>query len=197
MTLTSRLRVPILVSLAVMLLGMVVALVKSGWFAPQASSPGHVETRPQPAAHRAPGHTQVETPANPPGHDGLKRKAFASPLPPYTVKLPPLGSMPSKVIYCPFCPSRYGKFDRLARIKQAGGTPDIDDAVLKALQHLKQTQRVDGSWSGGPAMTALAVLAYYGQGEGVISADIGDSCLDAIFSLVKLGKKNKDRKSVV
>ena len=81
------------------------------------------------------------------------------------------------------------KEERLARLKESGGTPAIEDAVVKALQYLKQSQLADGSWPGGTAMTGFALLAYLGHGETPASAEFGDSCLRAITYLVKLGMK--------
>lgn len=81
------------------------------------------------------------------------------------------------------------KEERLARLKESGGTPAIEDAVVKALQYLKKTQQADGSWPGGTAYTGFALLAYLGHGETPASAEFGDSGLRAITYLVKLGMK--------
>ena len=84
----------------------------------------------------------------------------------------------------------FGKTGRLVRIKEVGGIPEIEDAVTKALQHLNRTQQPDGSWPGGPGMTALAVLTYFGQGEAILSNEFGDSCLKGIVALIDLATKN-------
>ncbi|MCX6877866.1 MAG: hypothetical protein NTW21_29245 [Verrucomicrobia bacterium] len=85
---------------------------------------------------------------------------------------------------------RCSKQDRLSRLKDTGGTPECEEAVVKALQWLKSTQGKDGSWAGGPAMTGLALLAYLGHCETPLSAEFGSSCLLAITNLVNLGMKN-------
>lgn len=86
---------------------------------------------------------------------------------------------------------RCSKNDRLARLKENGGTPACEDAVVKGLQWLKANQNPDGSW--GPqknAMTGLALLAYFGHCETPLSDEFGESCLKAIVYLVNEGVKN-------
>jgi len=81
--------------------------------------------------------------------------------------------------------------DRLARLKENGGTPACEDAVLNGLRWLKANQSPDGSW--GPqkhAMTGLALLAYFGHCETPLSDEFGDSVLSAIVFLVDAGVKN-------
>jgi hypothetical protein len=89
------------------------------------------------------------------------------------------------------CPQKpFTKSKRLARITESGGVPEIEDAVTKALQSLNRTQQPDGSWPGGPGMTALAVLAYLGQGEAMMSPEFGEPCLKGIVALIDLATKN-------
>jgi hypothetical protein len=87
---------------------------------------------------------------------------------------------------------RCSKEDRLERLKANGGTPACEDAVMKALRWLKKTQNADGSWGDGsqPAMTGLALLAYFGHCETPLSDEFGQSCLDGIVWLVNTGMKN-------
>lgn len=87
---------------------------------------------------------------------------------------------------------RCSKEDRLERLKANGGTPECDEAVGKALRWLKKTQNSDGSWGNRnkPAMTGLALLAYFGHCETPISEEFGQSCMDGIVWLVRLGMKN-------
>ena len=86
---------------------------------------------------------------------------------------------------------RCSQSDRLSRLKENGGTPACDEAVVKGLQWLKANQNADGSW--GPqknAMTGLALLAYFGHCETPHSEEFGESCLRAIVYLVNEGVKN-------
>ena len=86
---------------------------------------------------------------------------------------------------------RCSKEDRLARLKENGGTPPREEAVLKALRWLKAQQKPDGSWPGrAPAMTGLVLLAYFGHCETPVSEEFGDSCMKGIVYLVNLGMKN-------
>ncbi|MCX6877867.1 MAG: hypothetical protein NTW21_29250 [Verrucomicrobia bacterium] len=89
---------------------------------------------------------------------------------------------------------RCSKQDRLTRLKDTGGTPECEEAVVKALQWLKSTQSQDGAW-GGSAMTGLGLLAYLGHCETPLSEEFGPSCLLAITNLVNLGMKNNGKLS--
>ncbi|MEO5914724.1 MAG: prenyltransferase/squalene oxidase repeat-containing protein [Luteolibacter sp.] len=87
---------------------------------------------------------------------------------------------------------RCSKEDRLTRLKENGGTPSCEDAVVKALRWLKGVQNSDGSWGdrNAPAMTGLALLAYFGHCETPVSDEFGDSCMKGIVYLVNVGMKN-------
>ncbi len=87
---------------------------------------------------------------------------------------------------------RCSKEDRLARLKENGGTPACDEAVVKGLRWLKTNQNPDGSWgtSTKPAMTGLALLAYFGHCETPVSEEFGDSCMKGIVYLVNVAMKN-------
>jgi hypothetical protein len=84
---------------------------------------------------------------------------------------------------------RCTKEDRLSRLKETGGTPECEDAVVKALQWFKSTQSKDGSWPGGTSNTGFALLAYLGHCETPLSEEFGESCLRAITNVVDLGMK--------
>lgn len=86
---------------------------------------------------------------------------------------------------------RCSKEDRLSRLKETGGTPECEEAVIKGLKWLKSTQSKDGNWPGNVSNTGFALLAYLGHCETPISEEFGDSCLRAITYLVNLGMKNK------
>lgn len=87
---------------------------------------------------------------------------------------------------------RCTKEDRLARLKENGGTPACEDAVSKALQWFKANQNPDGSWGNNnkPAMTGFALLAYFGRCETPLSPEFGESCMKGIAYLVDFGMKN-------
>ena len=87
---------------------------------------------------------------------------------------------------------RCSKDDRLARLKENGGTPACDEAVVKGLRWLKAKQNPDGSWGGGDraAMTGFSLLAYFGHCETPASEEFGDSCMRGIVYLVNLAMKN-------
>ena len=89
---------------------------------------------------------------------------------------------------------RCSKDDRLQRLKENGGTPQCEEAVVKALRWMKSKQSPDGSF-GSPkvAMTGLALLAYFGHCETPVSEEFGDSCMKAIVFLVNHGMKNDGR----
>lgn len=60
-----------------------------------------------------------------------------------------------------------------------------EDAVLRALRHLKKIQNSDGSWSSTkPAMTSLALLAYLAHGDTPSSPEFGSVVEGAIRFLV-------------
>lgn len=84
---------------------------------------------------------------------------------------------------------RCSKEDRLQRLKDNGGTPQCEDAVMKALRWLKKSQGSDGSWGGSNqgAYTGLALLSYFGHCETPMSDEFGESCQKGIIYLVNLG----------
>jgi hypothetical protein len=89
---------------------------------------------------------------------------------------------------------RCSKDDRLQRLKENGGTPECEEAVLKGLRWIKANQSPDGSFGNGNiAMTGLALLAYFGHCETPASDEFGDSCMRAIVFLVNHGIKNDGR----
>ena len=90
---------------------------------------------------------------------------------------------------------RCSKEDRLQRLKENGGTPQCEEAVVKALKWLKANQNSDGSWGSSRkvAMTGFALLAYFGHCETPISEEFGDSCLKGIVYLINVGLQNDGR----
>ena len=91
--------------------------------------------------------------------------------------------------------SRCSKEDRLARLRQTGGTIEGEAAVVKALDWLQATQNADGSWdkTHPVAMTGFAILAYLGHCETPLSEKYGETVLKGITYLVNNGLKNDGR----
>lgn len=85
--------------------------------------------------------------------------------------------------------------DRAQRLRESGGTPESEAAVIKALNWLKSTQNADGSWtnSNRGAMTGFALLAYLGHCETPLSPEYGESVLNGILFLINLAEKNDGR----
>lgn len=86
---------------------------------------------------------------------------------------------------------RCSKADRMDRLKETGGTPECEEAVVKGLNWLKATQSKEGNWPGNIANTGLALLAYLGHCETPISEDYGETVLRAMTYLINTGMKNK------
>jgi len=90
---------------------------------------------------------------------------------------------------------RCSQQDRLQRLQENGGTEKCEEAVVKALDFLQQTQNKDGSWEGTnkSAMTGLAVLAYLGHCETPLSENYSDTVLRALTYLTNLGMANNGK----
>ena len=86
--------------------------------------------------------------------------------------------------------------DRLARLRETGGTPECEDAVERGLEWLQTTQNANGSWGQNqyvPAYTAFGLLCYLGRCETPTSVKYGANVLRAITYLVDVGMKNEGR----
>jgi hypothetical protein len=84
--------------------------------------------------------------------------------------------------------------DRMNRLKESGGTAKGEEAVVKALDYLQNTQNADGSWDTRHqvGMTGLALLAYLGHCETPQSPKYGDTVLKAITYIINAGLQSKD-----
>ena len=82
--------------------------------------------------------------------------------------------------------------DRAKRLAENGGTPECEEAVMKALRWLKEKQSDDGSWgqANKHAMTGLAILAFLGHCETTDSKEFGETVTKAITWLVEKGLQN-------
>jgi len=85
--------------------------------------------------------------------------------------------------------------ERLKMVQEAGGTPQIEEAVKKSLQWLKGRQNADGSWGKGSnvAMTGFVLLCYLGHCEGTQSVEYGENVTKGITYLINMGMKNGGR----
>ncbi|BDS07949.1 hypothetical protein NT6N_29890 [Oceaniferula spumae] len=88
--------------------------------------------------------------------------------------------------------ARCSKADRLDRLANNGGNEQCEEAVMKSLRWLKQTQNADGSWCSNKkvAMTGFAVLAFLGHCETPNSEEFGDAVTRALVYLVNVSMKN-------
>lgn len=85
--------------------------------------------------------------------------------------------------------------DRMERLLDNGGNKECEDAVVKALRWLKQTQIQNGSWTNQKpvAMTGLALLTFLGHCETAGSEEFGESVLAGITYLVDVSLKNNGK----
>lgn len=92
---------------------------------------------------------------------------------------------------------RCSKADRMARVEEMGGLPEMEEVVEKGLEWLKATQNPDGSWGNEnkAAMTGFAILAYLGRCETPLSEKYGESCLKGIVWLANLSLGNDGKLS--
>jgi hypothetical protein len=83
--------------------------------------------------------------------------------------------------------------DRLELLKAGGGTPPCETAAARAIDWLTSHQNEDGSWGTEHrgATTGLALLAYQGRCETVLSEKHGDAVLKAIMFLLNHAAKNQ------
>jgi len=88
--------------------------------------------------------------------------------------------------------------ERLAMLRDAGGTPEIEAAVKKSLQWFKRQQNPDGSWgkSSQAAMTGLVLLCYLGHCESSQSEEYGATVSAAMTFLINNAAKNEGRLAV-
>ena len=91
--------------------------------------------------------------------------------------------------------SRCDPGERMRLLIENGGTPAVEDAVVKTLDWLQTQQNQDGSWGRAHkgAMTGLALLVYLGHCETPDSPKYGGTVLNGIMYLVELSQKNGGR----
>ena len=85
--------------------------------------------------------------------------------------------------------------DRLQRLKESGGNELCEEAVIKSLRWMQETQKKNGSWENKfpVAYTGLALLSYLGHCETPASQEFGETVTNAIVYLVDNNLKQKGR----
>ncbi len=88
--------------------------------------------------------------------------------------------------------SRLSSTARLDAILRAGGTQEIEAAVVRSLERFKASQNPDGSWgrSNKGALTGFVLQCYLGHGETPDSVEYGESVLKALLYLINLAQQN-------
>ena len=91
--------------------------------------------------------------------------------------------------------ARCSKQDREQRLREGGGLPESQVAVLNGLRWLQKVQNEDGSWGRRwkASMTGLALLSYLGHCETPDSPEFGETVLNGIMYLAELGDRNEGR----
>ena len=121
-------------------------------------------------------------------------EAPGSPTPqPIATPAPPLVRILSPIVIQGLIPGSRTKEGREKGRKDNEGTPEAEEAVLRALRWLKAQQLSDGSWPGQPtAMTGLAILSFLAHGEtpGDKSPEFGPAVERGLRYLV--GNQNAD-----
>ena len=121
-------------------------------------------------------------------------EAPGSPTPqPIATPAPPLVRILSPIVIPGLIPGSRTKEGREKGRKDNEGTPEAEEAVLRALRWLKAQQLPDGSWPGQPtAMTGLAILSFLAHGEtpGDKSPEFGPAVERGLRYLV--GNQNAD-----
>ena len=88
--------------------------------------------------------------------------------------------------------ARMSSASRQEMLLKNGGTPEVEQAVARALLWLREHQNSDGSWGQTykAAMTGLAILAFLGHGDTPDSKEHGPSVAHASTYLTDLRARN-------
>ena len=81
---------------------------------------------------------------------------------------------------------------RMDRIRQNGGSAEIEQAVTKSLAWLKTQQNADGSWGRGNkvGITGFALQCFFARCETTDSAEYGDAIVKALMFLIEVSRRN-------
>ncbi|MCB1061627.1 MAG: terpene cyclase/mutase family protein [Verrucomicrobiae bacterium] len=85
--------------------------------------------------------------------------------------------------------------ERARLLHENGGTPEVEAAVMNALDWLQSAQNRDGSWGGTyeGAMTGFALLCYLGHCETPQSPRYGETVTKGIQALLEMAQRNGGR----
>lgn len=89
---------------------------------------------------------------------------------------------------------RFDLSSRMEALRQGGGSPEIEAAVVASLKLFKTNQNPDGSWgrSNKGAMTGFALQCFLGHGETSESPEFGEAVVKGLMYLIELGRKNPE-----
>ena len=81
--------------------------------------------------------------------------------------------------------------ERSRLLHHHGGTPEVEEAVIRSLNYLKSAQNPDGSWGHTypAAMTGFALLCYLGHCETPRSPEYGDTVLKGLQALIEMAQR--------
>jgi serine/threonine protein kinase len=115
-----------------------------------------------------------------PASQALALKLGENPAPAVSSQLPPS--------YASRCTAEA----RMDRIRQNGGSAEIEQAVTKSLAWLKTQQNPDGSWGrvNKAGYTGFALQCFFARCETTDSAEHGDAIVKALMYLIEVSRRN-------
>jgi hypothetical protein len=89
---------------------------------------------------------------------------------------------------------RCSAHERLLKLSQNGGKPEVETAVTLALEWLKTKQNADGTWGTRyrAGMTGLALLSYFGRCATPDDPQYGEVVTKGLNALLEIAKSSED-----
>lgn len=89
--------------------------------------------------------------------------------------------------------------ERTRLLQENGGSPAVEEAVVRSLNWLQSQQSTEGSWGATypGAMTGLALLCYLGHCETVQSSQYGETVANGIAWMIETAQRNQGRIGIV